>query len=62
MHDYTLTELADVMHVNRETLARWARAGELPGAYKVGADWRVNRRVIDAYRAGRAQADEGDTP
>ncbi len=53
--DFTLRQLAAITGRHVETLRRLARAGKLPGAYRLGDRWLVNREVFLAHRNGRAQ-------
>jgi excisionase family DNA binding protein len=39
----TLAEVADVLRVSEDTVRRLAEAGDIPGAFKVGQQWRFNR-------------------
>ena len=48
--DYTVHDLAALLGVHAETLRRLARAGRLPGAYKVGTRWRFAREAIEDLR------------
>lgn len=42
----TATEAAELLRVHRQTIARWAMDGTLPGV-KVGRDWRFRRADIE---------------
>ena len=44
----TLSEVAEILRVNRETVYRMARDGRIP-ATKVGHQWRFNRSSIGAW-------------
>jgi excisionase family DNA binding protein len=48
----TIHELSDYLHVHRSTLYRLLKQRELPGAFKIGSDWRFNRDEIDRWRLG----------
>jgi excisionase family DNA binding protein len=48
--DYTVRDLAALLGIHPETLRRLARAGRLPGAYKVGTRWRFAREAIEDLR------------
>ena len=48
--DYTAAELADLAGVHVATVRRLARAGRLPGAYRIGARWRFAREAIERLR------------
>lgn len=49
--DYTISELATLTNSKEPHLSRLAREGRLPGAYKLGGQWRIVRSVFDAHRA-----------
>lgn len=52
--DYTLADVARILRKSRDLVARWARDGELPGAYQVvpRGRWSVRRGDFDAWHAG----------
>ena len=50
MPDLTVDEAAKLLRVNAETVRRLCRMGRLPGAYRVGIQWRVNRDGLDRLR------------
>lgn len=52
----TLLEVADLLRVHPSTIYRLVKRRELP-AFKVGTDWRFNRRAIDAWRLGKETSD-----
>lgn len=43
----TVSEVATFLRVNRSTVYKLIRRGELP-AFKIGSDWRFNRVQIEA--------------
>ncbi len=43
---YTVDEVADLLRLNRQTVLRMCRSGELAGAQKVGAHWRIPRATL----------------
>jgi excisionase family DNA binding protein len=47
----TPEEAADLLRLDVTTLKAWARAGRLPGAFKLGRKgvWRVRRDELVAY-------------
>lgn len=45
----TVTEIAFYLRVNRTTVYRMLKRGEIP-AFRVGSDWRFNRQAIDHWR------------
>ena len=54
--DLKASEAAQLLRCTRQTISNLARAGELPGAYRLGRDLRVPRASVDAYKARRAVA------
>ena len=50
----TPAEAALLLRVSETTVKDWARAGELPGAFKLGKEWRVETRALLAYIRGAA--------
>jgi excisionase family DNA binding protein len=48
----TPAEAASLLRVSETTVKDWARAGELPGAFKLGKEWRVERAALVAYIRG----------
>lgn len=50
----TIGEAAAVLRLAEKTAKDWARAGKLPGAFKLpgGKEWRVKRDDLLAYLAG----------
>jgi excisionase family DNA binding protein len=49
----TPAEAAALLRVSENTVKDWARAGDLPGAFKLGKVWRVERDALLAHiRAG----------
>ncbi len=48
---YTVSELADFFHCDKETVKRQARSGRLPG-FKFGKTWLFRGRDIDAMIDG----------
>lgn len=47
MKDYfTVMELADHFGVCAKTIYRRLWAGEIPGAYKIGQQWRIAKKSI----------------
>lgn len=49
-HDLSIRELAEIMKRHPETLRRFARTGNLPGAYKLGKVWRISKQAADKLR------------
>lgn len=47
----TAAEVADLLRVNVASVKAWARAGELPGAFKIpgGREWRFRRNDLFAW-------------
>lgn len=50
MPDLKLSQVADIIGVRVGTLRRLARQGRLEGAYRVGGEWRVNRKALATLR------------
>ena len=50
MQDLLLSELAEITRRHPATLRRLARAGRLPGVYKIGARWMISRLATDRLR------------
>lgn len=46
----TLEELATYLRVHRSTIYRLLKHKKLPGAFKIGSDWRFNLETIDEWR------------
>ena len=46
-HDLmTVKEAAEFLRVHRSTIYRLLQHGILPGAFRIGADWRVKRSTL----------------
>jgi hypothetical protein len=52
----SLSWAAGELKISTETARRWAEKGELPGAFKVGTQWRVSVPVF--YREVERRASE----
>lgn len=50
----TIDEVADLLHLHRDTVRRMLREGRLPGT-KVGRAWRIARQALDAYVRGERE-------
>ena len=48
--DLTVRDICRLMELHPDTVRRLARAGRLPGAYKVGRQWRFAREAIGKLR------------
>jgi excisionase family DNA binding protein len=48
----TPAEAARLLRVSETTVKDWARAGELPGAFKLGKEWRIEARALLEYIRG----------
>lgn len=46
----TLDEVAQLERTSRETIRRLAAAGKIPGAYRLGRDWRFSHIGLVEYR------------
>jgi excisionase family DNA binding protein len=46
MHTFLkVSEVADILRVNKTTVQRWCAAGKLPAA-KIGKHWRINTSLL----------------
>jgi excisionase family DNA binding protein len=45
----TLGEVAAWLRVHHTTLYRLVRQGKIPGAFRVGKDWRFKREAIEQW-------------
>jgi excisionase family DNA binding protein len=45
---YTAAEVAEILRLNHQVLARKLQAGEIP-AYKIGKDWRIEEGELQAW-------------
>jgi len=45
---YTAAEVAAILRMNRQVLARKLQAGEIPG-YKIGKDWRIEEGELESW-------------
>ncbi len=63
MPDQTIQDVATLMAVHPETLRRLARAGRLPGAYKIGRQWRIAAEALARVRGEvqRSRNNPGET-
>ena len=52
-----LSEVVKLLRLGRRTVYELARAGRLPGAAKVGGQWRFNRTTLEEWldAGGEAQ-------
>ena len=48
--DLTAEDVARLAGVHTATVRRLARAGRLPGAYRIGRQWRFAREAIERLR------------
>ena len=48
---YTTAEVSGQLKLAPSTVAAYARAGEFPGAFKIGIDWRFPSEAISAFVA-----------
>ncbi|MCL2821553.1 MAG: helix-turn-helix domain-containing protein [Oscillospiraceae bacterium] len=46
---------ARILGQSIETLKKRSQRGELPGAFKAGRDWRINKDALRSYIEGRPQ-------
>ncbi len=54
----TVEEAAALLRISPKTAKDWARAGELPGAFKIGREWRVKRDELLAWMNGGGERSE----
>jgi excisionase family DNA binding protein len=54
----TADEIAEKLKVPRSTIEEMARAGKLPGAFRVGKHWRFD---LDSFRTGLPRLDKEET-
>lgn len=45
----TVEEAAESLRVSKETIRRWLRNGSVPGAMKVGRQWRIDLEQLTEY-------------
>ncbi len=57
--DYSLKDISGVTGVTLPTLRVLARQGRLRGCYRIGGQWRMNRKAFDALRRGEAASEKG---
>ncbi len=57
--DLTIDEVAALVRVNRMTIVRLIRRGELPGCYRVGRLWRIRPEGVQALRGLDADTTAG---
>lgn len=56
----TISEICDLLRLNRETVTRAIRAGEIPGK-KVGAQWRIHvPTLVESWRSAVDGTDGDD--
>lgn len=48
--DLTVDQLTEHFHKTRATIMGWLRAGQIPGAYKVGRTWLVPAEGLDRLK------------
>ena len=60
----TIKEVCELLKIGERTVYHLARAGRLPGAAKVGGQWRVNRAKLTDWLAagGELSFDGADEP
>jgi len=58
--ELTIKQAAELLGVNRETIARWIRDGRIPAVNVSGGSerprWRIARATLDGVRRGRERA------
>ena len=45
---YTVKELAEILKVNRVTIQRWCKTGEIP-AVKIGKSYRIEKKDFENW-------------
>lgn len=45
---YTVKEIADILKVNRVTIQRWCKTGEIP-AVKIGKSYRIEKKDFERW-------------
>jgi excisionase family DNA binding protein len=55
---YTADEVAAVLRISENTVKGLATKQQLPGAFKVGSQWRFDREKLEAY-VGRTLPNPG---
>jgi len=53
----TVEEAAESLRISQETLRRWLREGSIPGALKVGRQWRIDLDQLRQYLKMRPEHD-----
>jgi excisionase family DNA binding protein len=56
----TVEETGRILKVSKSTVRRLARGGRLPGAFKVGDQWRVRTEALGTGAASTPQRNGGD--
>ena len=57
----TIDEVAEYLDLHPLTVRRLARDGEIP-AFKVGRQWRVQRKLLDRWLAEESMKNLGASP
>jgi len=56
---YTVKELAEILKVNRVTVQRWCKTGEIP-AVKIGKSYRVEKKDFENwYKSKKGESEIG---
>jgi excisionase family DNA binding protein len=56
----TIEEVCVLLKLGKRTVYELARTGRLPGAAKVGGQWRVNRETLTAWLEAGGEFDAAD--
>ncbi|HUU26539.1 MAG TPA: helix-turn-helix domain-containing protein [archaeon] len=48
-------QVQKLLQISRNTFFRWVAEGKLPGAFKIGDSWRVDRDKLEAWIDEQAQ-------
>lgn len=58
----TLREVMDLLRIGERTVYEMCRTGRLPGALKVGGQWRVRRGDLEAWLRERSAPETDNLP
>ena len=45
----TVAEVAEALHCSRATVYHLLRAGQIPGAFRIGTDWRISSDKFEEW-------------
>jgi excisionase family DNA binding protein len=58
----TAKELAKALRTSESTVSREARKGKIPGAHRVGGQWRFTEEIIDRWLMEETPPKRSETP